>query len=146
MPLKFNLMANEPKSTTSMVHINSWFFMSNEWEVSSYVCNNSPSPWQRGLKISMSGWFLGHKWSKSLCFQVQPAHVWWSFGFFFINLKYISYMTLKWLVLSWSLYELQVHRSVKRATSPTSQEPWPWNCESPKESVQRPSKDTSKIM
>jgi hypothetical protein len=32
------------------------------------------------------------------------------------------------------------------ATSHTSQEPWPWNCESPKESVQRPSQDTSKIM
>jgi hypothetical protein len=26
-----------------------------------------------------------------------------------------------------------------RATSHTSQEPWPWNCESPKQSVQRPS-------
>ena len=33
-----------------------------------------------------------------------------------------------------------------RATSHTSQEPWPWNCESPKESVQRPSHHTSKIM
>ena len=28
-----------------------------------------------------------------------------------------------------------------RATSHMSQEPWPWNCESPKESVQRPSQD-----
>ena len=33
-----------------------------------------------------------------------------------------------------------------RATSHTSQEPWPWNCESPKESVQRPSQHTSKLM
>jgi hypothetical protein len=33
-----------------------------------------------------------------------------------------------------------------RATSHTSQEPWPTNYESPKESVQRPSQDTSKIM
>ena len=33
-----------------------------------------------------------------------------------------------------------------RATSHTSQEPWPWSCESPKESVQTPSQDTSKIM
>ena len=30
------------------------------------------------------------------------------------------------------------------ATSHTSQEPWPWNRESPKESVQRPSLDTPK--
>ena len=36
--------------------------------------------------------------------------------------------------------------SVVRATSHTSQEPWPWNCESPKESVQKPSQYTSKIM
>ena len=28
----------------------------------------------------------------------------------------------------------------------TSREPWPWNCESPEESVQRPSQDTSEIM
>ena len=33
-----------------------------------------------------------------------------------------------------------------RATSHTSQEPWPWNCESPKERSQRPFQDTSKIM
>jgi hypothetical protein len=33
-----------------------------------------------------------------------------------------------------------------RVTSHTSQEPWPWNCESPKESVQRLSQDTSKLM
>ena len=32
-----------------------------------------------------------------------------------------------------------------RATSYTSQEPWPWNCESPKESAQRPSQDTSRL-
>ena len=32
------------------------------------------------------------------------------------------------------------------ATSHLSQEPWPYNCESPKESAQRPSQDTSKIM
>ena len=37
-------------------------------------------------------------------------------------------------------------KPVIRATSHTSQEPWPWNCESPKESVQRLSQDTSKIM
>jgi hypothetical protein len=33
-----------------------------------------------------------------------------------------------------------------RATPHTSQEPWPWNCESPQESVQRPSQDTSNIL
>jgi hypothetical protein len=33
-----------------------------------------------------------------------------------------------------------------RATSHTSQEPWPWNCESLKESVQRLSQHTSKLM
>ena len=33
-----------------------------------------------------------------------------------------------------------------RATSHMSQEPWPWNCKSPKESVQRLSQDTFKIM
>ena len=33
-----------------------------------------------------------------------------------------------------------------RATSHTSQEPWSWKRESPKESVQRPSQDTSKVM
>ena len=33
-----------------------------------------------------------------------------------------------------------------RATSHTSQEPWPWKCESPKKSVQRLSQDTSNIM
>ena len=33
-----------------------------------------------------------------------------------------------------------------RATSHLSQEPWPWNCVSPKESVQKPSQDTSIIM
>ena len=33
-----------------------------------------------------------------------------------------------------------------RATSHMSQEPWPWNCKSPKESARRPSQDTSKIM
>ena len=33
-----------------------------------------------------------------------------------------------------------------KTTSHTSQEPWPWDCESPKESVQMPSQDTSKIM
>ena len=33
-----------------------------------------------------------------------------------------------------------------RATSHMSQELWPWNYESPRESVQRPSQDTSKIM
>ena len=32
-----------------------------------------------------------------------------------------------------------------RATSHTSYEPWPWNCDNPKESVQRPSQRTSKI-
>ena len=32
------------------------------------------------------------------------------------------------------------------ATSHTSQEPWPWDCESPEESAQRPSQHTSKIM
>ena len=33
-----------------------------------------------------------------------------------------------------------------RATSHTNQEPWPWNCESAKDSVPRPSQLTSKIM
>ena len=33
-----------------------------------------------------------------------------------------------------------------RATSHTRQDLWPWNCESPKKVVQRPSQDTSKIM
>ena len=33
-----------------------------------------------------------------------------------------------------------------RATSHTSQESWPWHCEDPKESVQRPSQHTSKII
>ena len=33
-----------------------------------------------------------------------------------------------------------------RATSHTSEEPWPRNCESPKQSVQRPSQHTSKLM
>ena len=33
-----------------------------------------------------------------------------------------------------------------RVTSHTSQEPWPWNCESPKDSVQRPSQGTFEIM
>ena len=41
---------------------------------------------------------------------------------------------------------LKGHRGRVRATSHMSQEPWPWNCESPKESVQRLSQDTSKIM
>ena len=36
--------------------------------------------------------------------------------------------------------------STLRATSHMSQEPRPWNCESPNESVQRPSQHTSKIM
>ena len=36
--------------------------------------------------------------------------------------------------------------NVLRATSHTSQEPWPRSCESPKESVLRPSQDISKIM
>ena len=36
---------------------------------------------------------------------------------------------------------------VKKVTSHTSREPWPWNCESPKESVQRPpSQHTSMII
>ena len=39
-----------------------------------------------------------------------------------------------------------IHAILARATSYTSQEPWPWNCESPNESVQRLSQDTSKIM
>ena len=33
-----------------------------------------------------------------------------------------------------------------RATSHMRQEPWPWNCESPKEIVQRPSQGTSNII
>ena len=33
-----------------------------------------------------------------------------------------------------------------RATSHTSQEPWPWKCNSPKESIQWLSQHTSKIM
>ena len=37
-------------------------------------------------------------------------------------------------------------RTCLRATSHTSQEPWPWNCESPKESVQRQFQVTPKIM
>ena len=36
--------------------------------------------------------------------------------------------------------------TIVRATSHTSQEPWPWTCESPKKSVQRPSQHISKIM
>jgi hypothetical protein len=39
-----------------------------------------------------------------------------------------------------------IHVILFRATSHTSQEPWPWDCESPKGSVQRPSQHTSKIM
>ena len=38
------------------------------------------------------------------------------------------------------------HMDRLRVTSHTSQEPQPWSCESPKESVQRPSQNTSKIM
>ena len=38
------------------------------------------------------------------------------------------------------------HRSNWGPLHTTSQEPWPWNRESPKESVQRPSQHTSKIM
>jgi hypothetical protein len=34
----------------------------------------------------------------------------------------------------------------QRATSHTSQEPWPWTCERPQESVQKPSQHTSKII
>ena len=45
---------------------------------------------------------------------------------------------------------VQVHgpwcKLALRGTSHTSQEPWPWNCESPNESVQGASQDTSKIM
>jgi hypothetical protein len=45
------------------------------------------------------------------------------------------YKALGWLHGPWCKQPL-------RATSHTSQEPWPWNCESPKESVQRPSQVT----
>ena len=41
-----------------------------------------------------------------------------------------------WKLHSWTLITTYVH---VRATSHTSQEPWPKNCESPIESVQRPS-------
>ena len=39
-----------------------------------------------------------------------------------------------------------VATKVLRATSHTSQEPWPENYEGPKESVQRPTQDTSKTI
>ena len=50
------------------------------------------------------------------------------------------------LRLQWSWAFSLVCEMVLRTTSHTSQEPWPWKCESPKESVQRPSQDTSKVM
>jgi len=46
--------------------------------------------------------------------------------------------------IKWSL--LTIPKGLNRAPSHTSQEPWPWIYESPKESVQRPSQDTPKIM
>ena len=64
-------------------------------------------------------------------------------GFFFIKLKCL----LK--VLNFNRLFLKLNRSIcnlLRPTSHTSQEPWPRNCKSPKESVQRPSHYTSKIM
>ena len=44
------------------------------------------------------------------------------------------------------VYKRTSHPSNIRATSQTNWEPWPWNCEGPKESVQRLSQNTSKIM
>ena len=39
---------------------------------------------------------------------------------------------------SWLMWKVAL-----KATSHTSQEPWPWHCESPKQSVPRPSQHTS---
>jgi hypothetical protein len=66
----------------------------------------------------------------------------------FVFIKRIKYTFQKLLTILWYVgvvsYVLQLLPS--RAGSRTSQERWPWNCESPKESVQRPSQDTSNIM
>jgi hypothetical protein len=52
-----------------------------------------------------------------------------------INIPYSNEKILDYMSTHWG-----------PATSHTSQEPWPWYCEMPKESVQRPSYDTSIIM
>ena len=47
-------------------------------------------------------------------------------------------------LFSWTGVEahmLKLQGGLLRATSHTGEEPWPWNCESPKEIIQRPSQD-----
>ena len=57
----------------------------------------------------------------------------------FLNMEFNLYYTH-------ALLGSILRSNLTRATSHTSQEPWPWNCESLKESVQSLSQDTSKIM
>jgi hypothetical protein len=56
--------------------------------------------------------------------------IWAAFGHFLWG----SHSHGSWLMCEVALIEI-VSVTLTRATSHTSQEPWPWNCESPKESV-----------
>jgi hypothetical protein len=65
----------------------------------------------------------------------------WRAKFDFLTFLLLSTHTTPWPGKFWGIIGEDL-----RATWHTSQEPWPWNCESPKESVQRPSQHTSKII
>ena len=63
-----------------------------------------------------------------------------------IPVKKSNQIKLVHLKNPWQPIDLGPTKWELKATSHTSQEPWPWNCESPKERVQRPSQHTSNIM
>ena len=81
--------------------------------------------------IQMASWQMHNQsWLTPQCWQPQfhPFVPW-----------YCTYrFQVDWACCG-QIFKSLRHGWLMKATSHMSQEPWPWNCESPKESVQRPS-------
>ena len=100
---------------------------------------------------------FSQSWRPHLGFRIT---YWSGVGFRVVQDVNTGAVKLRWCtaLLEVPLVQMQKCRSTRdlllkthsrqwvRATSHTSQEPWPWTCESPKESVHRPSQLTFKIM
>ena len=87
-------------------------------------------------------WFLGGKGLGARERVFHPCNIWKPFK---VTIVYGLVRPNRMVVWHHTHMKKKTLKAL-RATSHTSQEPWPWNCASPKESVHMPSQNTSKVM
>ena len=96
--------------------------------------------WTRVFVVSVHETTMNHIPLKYMCPFKESNRVWARLPYLTSSREFLS------VLFRQILGSIQLCSRIVRATCNKSQEPWPWNCESPKESAQRSPQRTSTTM